>query len=101
VHYNESNTVHRSGGGSNSGVSESAVKLAYKTANVFAPGYLQSEVEQLIAEMADRLEPFWADFTTSGTAGFGGYPVKRGDEVSEALLPCPTTTRSAGRSPPS
>jgi hypothetical protein len=37
--------------------------------------------------MADRLEPFWADFTTSGITGFGGYLVKRGDEVSEALLP--------------
>ena len=32
------------------------------------------------------LEPYWADFTASGASGFGDYLVKRGDEVSEALL---------------
>ena len=33
-----------------------------------------------------ELEPYWADFTASGASGFGDYLVKRGDEVSEALL---------------
>jgi hypothetical protein len=69
-----------------SGVSGTAVKLAYKAANAFASGYLQTKVEQLIPQMVDRLEPFWADFMASGAAGFGDYLVKRGDEVSEALL---------------
>lgn len=69
-----------------SGVSGTAVKIAYKTASSFAPGYLRSKVEQLVPEMVVQLEPFWADFAASGSSDFGDYLVKRGDEVSEALL---------------
>ena len=69
-----------------SGVSGTAVKLAYKTANAFASGYLQHMVESLLPDLADKLEPYWADFAASGASGFGDYLVKRGDEVSEALL---------------
>jgi hypothetical protein len=69
-----------------SGVSGTAVKVAYKTANSFASGYLRSKVEQMVPEMVIQLEPFWADFTASGSSGFGDYLVKRGDEVSQALL---------------
>jgi hypothetical protein len=69
-----------------SGVSGTAVKLAYKTASAFASGYLQSTVESLVPDMADRLQPYWADFAGSGAAEFGDYLVKRSDEVSEALL---------------
>jgi hypothetical protein len=36
--------------------------------------------------MVDQLEPFWADFKSSGGSGFGDYLAKRGDEVSQALL---------------
>ena len=69
-----------------SGVSGTAVKLAYKTANAFASGYLRGMVELLAPDMIIELEPFWADFTASGAGDFGDYLVKHGDEVSEALL---------------
>jgi hypothetical protein len=69
-----------------SGVSGTAVKLAYKTAKTFASGYLQSTVESLLPDLVAALQPFWADFGASGAAGFGDYLVKRGEEVSEALL---------------
>ena len=69
-----------------SGVSGTAVKAAYKTANTFAPGYLKAKVEQLVPELVVQLEPFWADFSASGSSEFGDYLVKRGDEVSQALL---------------
>ena len=69
-----------------SGVSGAAVKVAYKTASSFASGYLRGKVEQLVPELVTQLEPFWADFCASGSSGFGDYLVKRGDEVSEALL---------------
>jgi hypothetical protein len=69
-----------------SGVSGTAVKLAYKTVKSFAPGYLQSTVESLLPGMVAELEPYWADFAASGASEFGDYLVKRGDEVSGALL---------------
>jgi len=69
-----------------SGISGAAVKLAYRTARTFAKGYLQSTVESLLPDLVSQLEPYWADFATSGAAGFGDYLAKRGDEVSEALL---------------
>ena len=71
---------------SKSGVSGTAVKLAYKTANTFASGYLQSTVENLLPEMVGELEPYWADFTASGASDYGDDLTKRSDEVSEALL---------------
>jgi hypothetical protein len=69
-----------------SGISGTAVKLAYKTVNAFASGYLHSMVESLLPDMIAKLEPYWADFSASGASDFGDYLVKRGDEVSDALL---------------
>lgn len=69
-----------------SGVSGTAVKLAYKAVTTFAPGYYQSTVEIMLPAMVDQLEPFWADFAESGGSEFGDYLAKRGNEVSEALL---------------
>lgn len=69
-----------------SGISGTAVKIAYKTVSAFKPGYIHHMVESLLPEMADKLEPFWADFSTSGGSEFGDYLAKRGDEVSQALL---------------
>jgi hypothetical protein len=69
-----------------SGISGTAVKLAYKTANAFASGYIRNIVETLLPDMVAQLEPYWADFTASGASEFGDYLVKRGDEVAQALL---------------
>jgi hypothetical protein len=71
---------------SKSGVSGTAVKLAYKTVNAFMPGHIRFMVESLLPQVADKLEPYWADFNTSGGSEFGDYLAKRGEEVSEALL---------------
>jgi len=69
-----------------SGVSGTAVKLAYKTVTTFMPGHIRYMVESLLPQMVDKLEPYWADFSTSGGSQFGDYLAKRGEEVSEALL---------------
>jgi len=69
-----------------SGISGTAVKLAYKTANTFAAGHVRKMVGTLLPGMADNLQPFWADFLASGGADFGDYLTKRGDEVAEAML---------------
>jgi hypothetical protein len=69
-----------------SGISGTAVKLAYKTVIMFAPGHVRFMVESLLPQMVDNLQPFWADFNTSGGSDFGDYLAKRGEEVSDALL---------------
>jgi hypothetical protein len=69
-----------------SGVSGTAVKVAYKTATSFAPGYFRRTLEDMLPQIADKLEPYWADFSTSGGSEFGDYLSKRGPEVSEDLL---------------
>jgi hypothetical protein len=69
-----------------SGVSAAALKLAYKTVTSFAPGYFHKTLRDLLPQVADRLQPFWADFRAAGGSEFGDYLSKRGEEVSEALL---------------
>jgi hypothetical protein len=69
-----------------SGITGTAVKVAYKTVTAFAPGHIRYMVESLLPQLAETLDPFWADFTASGSSEFGDYLVKRSDEVSEALL---------------
>jgi hypothetical protein len=69
-----------------SGVSGTAVKLAYKAVITFAPGHVRYMVETLLPEMVSALEPYWSEFSTSGGSEFGDYLAKRGDEVSDALL---------------
>jgi hypothetical protein len=69
-----------------SGVGGTAVKLAYKAVNAFMSGHVRYMIESMLPEMVDKLEPYWADFATSGSGAFGDYLAKRGPEVSEALL---------------
>jgi hypothetical protein len=69
-----------------SGVSGTAVKLAYKTVNTFMPGHVRFMVGALLPDMVVKLDPIWAEFTTSGGSEFGDYLAKRGDEVAEVLL---------------
>jgi hypothetical protein len=77
-----------------SGISGTAVKLAYKTVNTFRPGHVRYLTGSLVPGLVDKLDPFWADFTASGAADFaasggadfGDYLGKRGEEVAQALL---------------
>jgi hypothetical protein len=69
-----------------SGISGTAIKLAYKTVNTFASGHVRYMVEQLLPKLVDKLQPHWADFNTSGGAVFGDYLAKHGEQVSEDLL---------------
>jgi hypothetical protein len=69
-----------------SGVSGTAVKLAYKTVVKFSPDHIKYMIDTLLPRLTDELQPYWAGFQSSGTAQFGAYLAERGDEVSEALL---------------
>jgi hypothetical protein len=82
-----------------SGISGTAVKLAYKTANAFAAGHIKHMVDTLLPNMANQLQPYWADFNTSGGSEFGDYLAKRGPEVSEALLSVTDARAAASKRP--
>jgi hypothetical protein len=69
-----------------SGVSGTAVKLAYKTVRTFDTGHIHYMIDQLLPKMADALQPFWGDFNAAGGGEFGDYLAKRDDEAAEALL---------------
>jgi hypothetical protein len=69
-----------------SGISGTAVRLAYKTVNTFRPGHIRYMVGALLPQLVDQLEPYWADFGNSGGSGFGDYLAKHREEVSQALL---------------
>ena len=69
-----------------SGISGTAIKLAYKTVTAFASGIIHDAVDGLLPDFVAKLEPYWADFAASGGAEFGDYLAKRGGEVTESLL---------------
>ena len=69
-----------------SGISGTAVKLAYKTVNTFLPGHVRHMVESMLPQMVYQLEPYWAGFSTSDGSEFGDYLAKHGDAASEAML---------------
>jgi hypothetical protein len=69
-----------------SGISGTAVKIAYKTVITFASDHVRYMVETLLPNLVDKLQPYWADFNTSGGAVFGDYLAKNGDQVSQDLL---------------
>jgi hypothetical protein len=77
-----------------SGISGTAVKLAYRTVKTFASGHVHYMVETLLPRMADELQPYWVDFNASAGAEFGDYLASHGDEVAESLL---TVTDERGR----
>jgi hypothetical protein len=82
-----------------SGISGTAVKLAYKTVVTFSPDHIKYMVETLLPSMADKLQPYWDDFQAAGGGVFGDYLAKRGEEVSDALVAI-TDARAEGSNRP-
>jgi hypothetical protein len=68
------------------GITSAPIKGAYKAVKAFAPGYYEQAISAMLPGMVQQLDPYWAEFTTSGGADFGDFLAKRGDEVSESLL---------------
>ena len=81
---------------SSKGITAAPLKAAYKVVTAFAPGYYQEVISSMLPGMVYQLEPYWADFTTSGGADFGDYLAKRSPEVTESLLT--VTDDMAGKS---
>ena len=69
-----------------SGISGTAVKLAYKAVRTYDAGHIHYMIETLLPNLADALQPYWTEFTAAGGGVFGDYLAKNEDEVCEALL---------------
>jgi hypothetical protein len=72
-----------------SGVTGTAVRLAYKTVRTFDAGHIRVMIESLLPDVADALQPYWTAFAAEFSADggdFGGYLADREDEVAESLL---------------
>ena len=72
-----------------SGVTGAAIKLAYNTVRRFDSDHIHAMVETILPNVADALQPYWAQFTaqyTPSSGDFGGFLAARDEEVAEALL---------------
>jgi hypothetical protein len=75
--------------GALSGVTGTAIKLAYKTVSSFDSGHIPAMIGTILPSVAEALQPYWADFAASpGASGgdFGAYLSAREDQVAESLL---------------
>jgi hypothetical protein len=82
-----------------SGISGTAVKLAYKAVVSFSPDHIRYMAEQLTPQMLDQLEPYWGDFKACGGSVFGDYLATNSEQVSESLLAI-TDARAEGSNRP-
>jgi hypothetical protein len=82
-----------------SGISGTAIKLAYSTVTTFIPGHVRYMIGVMLPDMVDKLDTYWTDFSASGGSEFGDYLAKRGDEVAQALLSV-SDERAAGSGRP-
>jgi hypothetical protein len=88
-----------------SGVTGTAVRLAYKTVRTFDAGHIPAMIESILPSVAEALQPYWTRFTAEfparftdefpGGGDFGGYLASREDEVAEALLAITDSRRRA------
>ena len=72
-----------------SGVTGAAIKLAYNTVRRFDANHIHGMIETILPNVADALQPYWAQFGaefTPSSGDFGGYLAARDEEVAEALL---------------
>ena len=72
-----------------SGVTGAAMKLAYNTVRKFDANHIHGMIETILPNVADALQPYWAQFSaqyTPTSGDFGGFLAAREDEVAEALL---------------
>lgn len=71
-----------------SGVTGTAVRLAYKTVRTFDAGHIRAMIETILPSVAEALQPYWDKFSAepAGTGDFAGYLASHEDEVAEALL---------------
>ena len=72
-----------------SGVTGTAVRLAYKTVRAFDAGHIPAMIGTILPNVAEALQPYWERFAAERARSggdFGAYLASREDEVADALL---------------
>lgn len=69
-----------------SGVTGTAIRLAYKTVSAFDAGHIPAMIGTILPNVAQALQPYWESFAAGGGGDFGAYLAARDDEVADALL---------------
>jgi hypothetical protein len=72
-----------------SGVTGTAIRLAYKTVSTFDSGHIPAMIETILPNVAQSLQPYWESFAAGAARGggdFGAYLAAREGEVADALL---------------
>lgn len=81
--------------GSRSGVKAVAAQFGLEAINRIRPGFLARQVEELLPEMADAIEPWWVQGRGHGDAP--AWLRANADEVAEALLSVTDTHVASAR----
>jgi hypothetical protein len=68
------------------GASGLAVKGGYAAVKKISPNIVPDALESLAPKLVSQLEPFWQEYTATGSGNFADLLVAKSDEVAEALL---------------
>jgi hypothetical protein len=68
------------------GASGLAVKGGYAAVKKISPSIVPDALESLAPKLIAQLDPFWQEYTASGSGQFADLLVAKSDEVAEALL---------------
>ncbi len=60
-----------------SGVTGTAVRLAYKTVRTFDAGHIPAMIETILPSVAEALQPYWANFTAEFSAAATSAAISR------------------------
>jgi len=85
-----------------SGVTGTAVRLAYKTVHTFDSGHIPAMIGTILPNVAEALQPYWASFAANPAVSggdFGAYLASREDEVAESLLAITDSRQRASSRP--
>ena len=85
-----------------SGVTGTAVRLAYKTVSTFDSGHIPAMIGTILPNVAEALQPYWASFAANPAVSggdFGAYLASREDEVAESLLAITDSRQRASSRP--
>ncbi|MBC7792740.1 MAG: hypothetical protein H7Z43_03450 [Clostridia bacterium] len=68
------------------GLSGIAIKGGYAVIKALKPGIIRDACDHLVDEFVGKLDPYWADFKTTGGKTFESFLTPKKNQVANALL---------------